>query len=89
MITKKDYTTKDVVTLRNGRFQVYLNYYWWCEGGDGTKALFYKGYAPQCNVDKSILTHMKEPYAGCEIVQLPMAFIPIEDRYEYKEDYYY
>lgn len=73
-IDKKDYTTQDVVTPKNGVYKLYVDYYWWCEYGDPKRAVIYKGFAPQCNSNRKILEGMGAPYKGCKITQIPVAY---------------
>lgn len=80
-IDDSDYITKDVETPRNGMFQVYVDYYWWCEDGDPKKAVFYHRYSAQCNANRKVLENMKSPYDGCKIVQIPVSYIPRNLRY--------
>ena len=75
-----DYSTKDVVTPSNGLFNIRIGYWWWCEDGDPTKAVFYKGHAPQCNPDRKILEHYEKPYDGCELVKIPVSYTRFNNR---------
>lgn len=80
-LNKKDFSTQDVVTPKNGVYKVYVNYYWWCEDGDPKKAIIFKGFAPQCNSDRRILEGSNPPYTGCEIVKIPVAYREWEVKY--------
>jgi hypothetical protein len=75
------YKTKDVQTPVNGR-QVYLNYWWLCEGGDPQKALFV-GQSAQCNKDKRIIDMALEKIyynnTSLQVVQIPIAYLPIRN----------
>jgi hypothetical protein len=75
------YKTKDVQTPVDGR-QVYLNYWWLCEGGDPRKALFV-GQSAQCNKDKRIMDmaweNIYKENQGIAIVQIPIAYLPIRN----------
>lgn len=74
MSDKKDYTTVDVVTPKDGVYKVYVNYWWWCEYGDPKRAVIFKGFSAQCNKDKRVLESMSKPYEGCKIIQIPVAY---------------
>lgn len=70
-----------------GIVQVYRNYWWWCAGGDPSKALFYQDRrsdigSPQCNSNESCsrklgvsLGHDKRGY---QLVLVPFALVPWE-----------
>ena len=76
-----NYKTKDVQTPVNGR-QVYLNYWWLCEGGDPQKALFI-GQSAQCNKDKRIMDmawkNIYNENSKLEIILVPIAYLPIRN----------
>lgn len=77
------YSTFDV-TNPSGIVQVYRDYYWWCVGGDPTKALFYyftkkSVGAPQCNYNRDCCEAVGERlgYSSfASVVKIPLAFVP-------------
>lgn len=82
------YIRRNVIDPK-GIVQVYKNYWWWCEDGDPTKALFYKATekwrstgAPQCNANEDIARSIgaRLNYGeNIKLVQIPLAFEPWED----------
>jgi len=74
-IEREDYSTKDVMTPIDNVCRVYVDYYWWCEYGDPKRAVMFRKTRPQCNKYKKVLEHLGAPYKGCEIVQIPVAYL--------------
>ena len=80
------YITRDVITPE-GIVQVHRDFWWWCEGGDPTKALFYRpgkrgSGAPQCNLDPVLAKSVGERLGHdqrAELIQIPLAFVPWEE----------
>jgi hypothetical protein len=84
--TNDKYVTRNVVDPK-GVVQVYKNFWWWCEDGDPTKALFYVGLlrgrrdigSPQCNANQEIAERVGvrlEHTLRAKLIQIPLAFVP-------------
>ncbi len=74
------FITRDVTTPTNG-WIVRTDYFWICENGDPTKALFFQGYSAQCNrmeamVDRFIHTLYKDHPVPVSKVFIPIAYVP-------------
>lgn len=75
---KAKFNTQDITIIKTSMI-VFKDYYWMCENGDITKALFY-GTSPQCNTKKSIVEHLMKDGAyqnlSAQIVFVPIAYVP-------------
>lgn len=78
---RRKYQTKDVTEPKTG-LVVKMGYWWICEDGDPTKALFF-GTAAQCNKDKRIsewtLNGYYKGHDNLQLVFIPYAYVPQVD----------
>lgn len=77
-IPRDKFTTADVMHPK-GLVNACGPMWVWCEDGDPTKAVFYKGYSIQGNADKRVCDSLPKPYDGCELVYIETLFIPWKD----------
>lgn len=83
MLKDSDFKRVDVEVLKHPtdptkKYGLYCDY-WWAVDANG-KALFYEGWAAQCNADENVsrmlLGRMKAGHPAVDIVQIERAWAP-------------
>ncbi len=78
-MSKVKFEFKDVSQPFNGAI-AYVGYYWMCENGDPSRALFF-GDSPQCNKDQRIVNNSigkdlwQSASKNLSIVHIPVAYL--------------
>ena len=81
-----DYKERNVVDPK-GIVRVMRDYWWWCVGGEPTRALFYAPRrselgSPQCNSNEIVARKVGTSLGHdmrAELIKIPLAFSPWED----------
>jgi len=68
---------EEVSRPRDGVFRVVVDAWWIMSGG---QVMFFRGHSPQCNANREVAERIRKSlYPECEIVQVPVAYVPWRD----------
>ena len=70
-------------TPKTGEWRLRVNAWWSVIEHKGQECImFYNGYAPQCNENKSIVDDIsRRLYPEAKVMQIPVVYIPLESDY--------